>query len=135
LKLLAESILKLFNSPNFQTFTLVAQEQASSTASNTLPEKDYPGGGAGGSNGEKQMLDDGFEIPPDVGVPPEAFNQQDQGTGGGGGADNAANTVGGNGAAGGGGGGAGGVQICPHCTFENAAGQQDCDICGLPLSG
>lgn len=28
----------------------------------------------------------------------------------------------------------GGV-ACPHCTFENAAGSVDCDVCGLPLSG
>ncbi|PWN26228.1 polyubiquitin-tagged protein recognition complex, Npl4 component [Jaminaea rosea] len=24
---------------------------------------------------------------------------------------------------------------CPHCTFENAPGSSDCDVCGLPLSG
>lgn len=28
-----------------------------------------------------------------------------------------------------------GTVVCPHCTFENAAGQADCDICGLPLHG
>lgn len=27
-----------------------------------------------------------------------------------------------------------GAKVCPHCTFENAAGASDCDICGLPLS-
>lgn len=37
---------------------------------------------------------------------------------------------------GGGGGGssaAGNVRICPHCTFENTHGGNDCEICGLPL--
>ncbi|OSX67954.1 hypothetical protein POSPLADRAFT_1030822 [Postia placenta MAD-698-R-SB12] len=36
----------------------------------------------------------------------------------------------------GGGGGssaAGNVRICPHCTFENTHGGNDCEICGLPL--
>jgi nuclear protein localization family protein 4 len=27
------------------------------------------------------------------------------------------------------------VIACPHCTFENAPGSRDCDVCGLPLSG
>ncbi|KAE9395934.1 polyubiquitin-tagged protein recognition complex, Npl4 component [Gymnopus androsaceus JB14] len=26
-----------------------------------------------------------------------------------------------------------GIKICPHCTFENGAGNTDCDVCGLPL--
>lgn len=38
----------------------------------------------------------------------------------------------------GGSGGAGesssGVRVCPHCTFENAHGGTDCEVCGLPLS-
>ncbi|KAF8559307.1 polyubiquitin-tagged protein recognition complex, Npl4 component [Imleria badia] len=25
------------------------------------------------------------------------------------------------------------VRICPHCTFENAHGGHDCEVCGLPL--
>jgi nuclear protein localization family protein 4 len=37
--------------------------------------------------------------------------------------------------AGGAGGSAGGVIVCPHCTFENAPGSVDCDICSLPLQG
>lgn len=120
LKTLAETLAKLFSSPNWQTFMLVAEEQAPAS----LPNKDYPTNEGGGSGGGGQMID-GFEIPPDVGVPPEAFNQQAQGGGG----DNAT-------AAGGGGGNdAGGMQVCPHCTFENNPGAQDCDICGLPLSG
>lgn len=132
LKTLAESLSKLFSSPYFQTFYLVAQEQAS-TSSSSLPSKDYPGssGGGNGNGGEEKRMIDGFEIPPDVDVPPEAFNQNnnndnDQGN------DNAM-TGGGNG--GGGGGGGGGMQVCPHCTFENNPGVQDCEICGLPLSG
>ncbi|GAA5967365.1 hypothetical protein JCM3765_000502 [Sporobolomyces pararoseus] len=130
LKTLAESLSKLFSSPNFQTFLLVAQEQASSNTTNTLPTKDYPGGGGIGE--EKQMID-GFEIPPDVDVPPEAFNNNnnnntnnDNGQGN----DNAMGGGDGNAA-----GGAGGMQVCPHCTFENNPGVQDCEICGLPLSG
>ncbi|GAA5975266.1 hypothetical protein JCM5350_000215 [Sporobolomyces pararoseus] len=133
LKTLAESLSKLFSSPNFQTFYLVAQEQAS-TSSSSLPSKDYPGsvgGNGNGNGGEEKRMIDGFEIPPDVDVPPEAFNQNnnndnDQGN------DNA--MTGGNGGGGGGGGG-GGMQVCPHCTFENNPGVQDCEICGLPLSG
>ncbi|CAO1635558.1 unnamed protein product [Jaminaea pallidilutea] len=27
------------------------------------------------------------------------------------------------------------MMACPHCTFENAPGATDCDVCGLPLSG
>ncbi|KAJ7814155.1 NPL4 family-domain-containing protein [Mycena olivaceomarginata] len=26
-----------------------------------------------------------------------------------------------------------GIRICPHCTFENAHGGSDCEVCGLPL--
>ncbi len=25
------------------------------------------------------------------------------------------------------------VRVCPHCTFENANGGNDCEVCGLPL--
>lgn len=30
-------------------------------------------------------------------------------------------------------GGGGGTKICPHCTFENTHGGNDCEVCGLPL--
>ncbi|KAJ7169498.1 NPL4 family-domain-containing protein [Mycena filopes] len=30
-------------------------------------------------------------------------------------------------------GGSSGIRICPHCTFENAHGGTDCEVCGLPL--
>ncbi|KAF7339992.1 hypothetical protein MVEN_01916900 [Mycena venus] len=33
-----------------------------------------------------------------------------------------------------GGGSSAGIRICPHCTFENAHGGTDCEVCGLPLS-
>ena len=33
----------------------------------------------------------------------------------------------------GGGGGNVGPLVCPHCTFENAPGTIDCEICSLPL--
>ncbi|CAD6957303.1 unnamed protein product [Tilletia laevis] len=26
-----------------------------------------------------------------------------------------------------------GVKVCPHCTFHNARGASDCDVCGLPI--
>ncbi|KAJ7770834.1 NPL4 family-domain-containing protein [Mycena maculata] len=32
-----------------------------------------------------------------------------------------------------GGGSSAGIRICPHCTFENAHGGSDCEVCGLPL--
>ncbi|KAJ7456612.1 NPL4 family-domain-containing protein [Mycena latifolia] len=32
-----------------------------------------------------------------------------------------------------GGGSSTGIRICPHCTFENAHGGTDCEVCGLPL--
>ncbi len=25
------------------------------------------------------------------------------------------------------------VRVCPHCTFENTNGGNDCEVCGLPL--
>lgn len=30
---------------------------------------------------------------------------------------------------------ASGPIACPHCTYENAPGATDCDVCGLPLRG
>lgn len=27
-----------------------------------------------------------------------------------------------------------GPTACPHCTYENEPGAQDCDVCGLPLA-
>ena len=29
--------------------------------------------------------------------------------------------------------GGGEIKICTHCTFENAQGARDCEVCGLPL--
>ena len=26
-----------------------------------------------------------------------------------------------------------GGRVCPHCTFENTNGGNDCEVCGLPL--
>ncbi|KAK0554806.1 nuclear protein localization protein 4 [Tilletia horrida] len=34
---------------------------------------------------------------------------------------------------GGGGDAEAGVKVCPHCTFHNAPGAGDCDVCGLPI--
>jgi len=41
----------------------------------------------------------------------------------------------GGGAGSGSGSGSGNVsaRICPHCTFENDHGGNDCELCGLPL--
>jgi nuclear protein localization family protein 4 len=81
-----------------------------------LPARDYPG-----SNGQAgQMLDDGFEIPPDVDQPPAPINNNDDFDMAGA-EDNA-------------GGGGGGMLVCPHCTYENEPGAMDCDVCGLPCA-
>ncbi|THH08842.1 hypothetical protein EW146_g8863 [Bondarzewia mesenterica] len=48
----------------------------------------------------------------DEDIPPEVFDQIAQSSGG----------------------GTAGVRVCPHCTFENAHGGSDCEVCGLPLS-
>ena len=87
----------------------------------SAPATNGSNGNTNGGDSQSQQFIDGFEIPPDVDVPPEAFGQHqdvdmDAGGGGGGGAA------------------AGGVKVCPHCTFENDAGATDCDVCGLPLS-
>ncbi|KAK7694264.1 hypothetical protein QCA50_001444 [Cerrena zonata] len=29
----------------------------------------------------------------------------------------------------------GNIRMCPHCTFENNHGGNDCEVCGLPLEG
>ncbi|GAA5955583.1 hypothetical protein JCM8115_006796 [Rhodotorula mucilaginosa] len=125
---LGAALAQLFASPNWQTFMVVAQEQAPPP-----PARTYPGGAdasdsaaaaAGAPAAAPQMID-GFEIPPDIDVPP-----------------NAAAAAGGDAAAGAdgvgaqSGGGGGGDKICPTCTFANPpdAGP-DCEMCGLPLSG
>ncbi|GAA5869997.1 hypothetical protein JCM8547_001437 [Rhodosporidiobolus lusitaniae] len=113
---LGKELAKLFGSPGWQTWVAVAQEQAPSP-----PTRDYPG--ASSSSQQPTTTADGFEIPPDIDQPPSAFAGGDVDMGGSGGGG------------GGGGAGDGGVRICPHCTFENAHGGQDCEICGLPLSG
>lgn len=62
------------------------------------------------------MDNDGFEeIPPEL-LQPDAGAGPSADEGGAGGADAAS-----------------GVIVCPHCTFENAPGSTDCDICSLPL--
>ncbi|KAK4702731.1 nuclear protein localization protein 4, partial [Phenoliferia sp. Uapishka_3] len=111
-----EDLAKLFQSPSWHTFLTIAEESAPA-----VPTRDYPGAAP-------DKFDDGFEIPPDVDVPPESY-----GANGGGGGDVHMDDAGGaappNGAA------TGGSVVCPHCTFENDAGKMDCDICGLPLAG
>ncbi|GAA5897251.1 hypothetical protein JCM6882_001827 [Rhodosporidiobolus microsporus] len=127
-KELGAALAKLFSSPSWQTFLVVAQEQAPAP-----PPRDYPGASSSSSSEQQQQPQtiDGFEIPPDVDMPPDS---------GLGGADTGASGFGGPGpgdagVGAGAGGGGGGVRICPHCTFENAHGGQDCEICGLPLAG
>ncbi|GAA5894513.1 hypothetical protein JCM8208_006261 [Rhodotorula glutinis] len=116
---LARTLVQLFASPNWQTFLVVAQEQAPQP-----PARNYPGAQ------QPQQTLDGFDIPPDVDVPPSAagagaFGDETGAAGGAGGAD-----------AGAGGGGDDGIKVCPHCTFENGPGAgQDCEVCGLPLAG
>lgn len=149
------ALTSLLQSPSWQTFLTIAEEQGesvllciisrhplfffSTTTSEHLetdihlqfiapsvPSRDYPNGSS--SDQPPQTFDDGFEIPPDVDVPPEVYEQQaDQG-------GDVDMDAGGGGAGGGGGGGGGGNVVCPHCTFENEPGSRDCDVCGLPIA-
>ncbi|GAA6062563.1 hypothetical protein JCM10212_004876 [Sporobolomyces blumeae] len=125
LRTLAESLAALFASGGFQTFLVVAQEQAPAA----LPARDYPDQQGQASQPAPQMID-GFEIPPDVDVPPEAFNPGQSST------NDAGPSRDGGGGEGVGTEGEGGMRVCPHCTFLNApGGGQDCELCGLPLAG
>ena len=98
------------------------------------PARTYPGGAdasdsaAAAPAAAPQMID-GFEIPPDIDIPPNA-------AAGGGDAAVGAGAGDGGGDAQSGAGGGGGDKICPTCTFANPpdAGP-DCEMCGLPLSG
>jgi nuclear protein localization family protein 4 len=70
-------------------------------------------------------------IPPGLGgshigddIPPEIFDQIA--------AENEAAATS-HGASGGDGISSSGRRICPHCTFENTHGENDCEVCGLPL--
>ncbi|GAA5927715.1 nuclear protein localization protein 4 [Sporobolomyces koalae] len=117
----AQTLSKLYSSPNWQTFLMIVSQQQQETTNN-LPDKDYPGQPQQQQQQQQQMID-GFEIPPDVDVPPDSFPREPSTT------TTSTST------ATEGGGGGGGMQVCPHCTFENEPGVQDCDICGLPLSG
>ncbi|GAA5823532.1 hypothetical protein JCM11251_000669 [Rhodosporidiobolus azoricus] len=123
-KELGQALARLFSSPSWQTFLVVAQEQAPAP-----PPRDYPGAtssdpSAGGQQPTQTL--DGFDIPPDVDMPPDSSGGA-SGFGGPGPGEDATGA--------GAGEGAGGIRICPHCTFENAHGGQDCEICGLPLAG
>ncbi|GAA5994194.1 nuclear protein localization protein 4 [Rhodotorula paludigena] len=120
---LARELAKLFSSPNWQTFLVVAQEQAPAP-----PARTYPGG----SDADQQQPQtiDGFEIPPDIDVPPESASASGANTAAGAGHGDVA--MDGSGAAD----APGGMRVCPHCTFENPpGGGQDCEVCGLPLQG
>ncbi|GAA6016093.1 hypothetical protein JCM10207_004441 [Rhodosporidiobolus poonsookiae] len=121
---LGRALAQLFKSPGWQTFMVVAREQAP-----PVPNRDYPGADSSFSADQQQpQTIDGFEIPPDIDIPPDTgFGGPGAGAGAAGGDARAGD--------GGGDGAAGGVRICPHCTFENAHGGQDCEICGLPLAG
>ncbi|BGP61695.1 hypothetical protein NBRC10512_002860 [Rhodotorula toruloides] len=108
---LATVLAQLFASPGWQTFMVVAQEQAPAP-----PPRTYPGGSDSSAQQQPTQTLDGFDIPPDIDMPPET-----SASGSGAAADLGA---------------AGGAKVCPHCTFENPpdAGA-DCEVCGLPLSG
>ncbi|KAH9853016.1 polyubiquitin-tagged protein recognition complex Npl4 component [Lenzites betulinus] len=63
------------------------------------------------------QLPSSSHAPMDTDIPPEVFDQiarEEE-------------------AARGGSSSAAGVRVCPHCTFENAHGGSDCEVCGLPL--
>lgn len=139
-RLLGAALAQLFASPSWQTFLVVAQEQGASQSCSRVPTdrahagkiigytapappaRTYPGGADASEQAPPQTID-GFEIPPDIDVPPEA-------RGGGNAASGAASDAGGAGA-----GAAGAEKICPTCTFANPpdAGD-DCQVCGLPLN-
>lgn len=78
-------------------------------AAPSVPPRTYPGG-------PDAKFDDGFEIPPDVDIPPDGNQGNNDDV------DMPAAA-------------AGGIVVCPHCTFENSGTGQDCEICGLPLQG
>ncbi|KAI0639037.1 polyubiquitin-tagged protein recognition complex Npl4 component [Trametes polyzona] len=63
------------------------------------------------------QLPSGSHAPMDTDIPPEVFDQIAR-------EEEAAR----------GGSSSAGVRICPHCTFENAHGGSDCEVCGLPLA-
>lgn len=135
---LATALAQLFASPGWQTFMVVAQEQGESRCQSPVlppvahdglaapapPPRTYPGGSDASTQPQQptQTLD-GFDIPPDIDMPPETSTS---------GSGAAVDAV----AGAGGGGGGGGAKVCPHCTFENPpdAGA-DCEVCGLPLLG
>ncbi|SCV70841.1 BQ2448_3603 [Microbotryum intermedium] len=127
----AATLRRLFATNSWQTFLTIAQEG---------PRANGNGSSSGNTlGGAPQTFDDGFEIPPDVDVPPDAYHHDMQDVsmanagGGNGGGENGGGGGGGENGGGGGGGGTGGAKVCPHCTFENEAGSTDCDMCGLPL--
>ncbi|BGP15193.1 nuclear protein localization protein 4 [Rhodosporidiobolus nylandii] len=91
---LGKLLAQLFSSPNWQTFLVVAQEQAPAP-----PPRTYPGGDASSSGQQQPQTIDGFEIPPDIDMPPDT-GMQDAGVAGAGGG-------------GAGGAAAGGPKICP----------------------
>ncbi|KAM0788886.1 hypothetical protein ACM66B_002970 [Microbotryomycetes sp. NB124-2] len=108
----------LFNSSSWQTFLAIIDEQAPA-----VPDRDYPTASVGpnGQSAQPTHFDDGFEIPPDVDVPPEAAGDVDMR----GAHDDEAAAAAGD---------AGGGEIaCPHCTFLNDAALVECSLCGLPL--
>lgn len=92
------------------------------------PARTYPGGAdaPGPSEGAAPQTIDGFDIPPDVDVPPQARGGDAAGS-----TDDALAAAAAEEAS-----GDGGDKICPTCTFANPpdAGP-DCEMCGLPLSG
>ncbi|KAM0746514.1 polyubiquitin-tagged protein recognition complex, Npl4 component [Meredithblackwellia eburnea MCA 4105] len=109
-----DDLASLCNRASWQTFLAIAAEQVSSSAGPTI-------GGGSASGALPDRFDDGFEIPPDVDVPPDHSG------------DVSMDDV--HAAGGGAGGSGGGMVVCPHCTFENNPGTSDCEICGLPLAG
>ncbi|SGY79251.1 BQ5605_C008g05086 [Microbotryum silenes-dioicae] len=120
----AATLRRLFATNSWQTFLTIAQDEG--------PRANGNGPSSGNTlGGAPQTFDDGFEIPPDIDVPPDAYNNYDMqdvsmaNAGNGGGLDNAA--------ADGGGGAVSAKVACPHCTLENDAGSTDCVMCGLPL--
>lgn len=123
------ALSRLIESSSWKTFLAIAKESGSSPPSpcHALTDRLISPAPTASANGQQPTkFDDGFEIPPDVDVPPpENFDRFDDDI----------DMTGDNDGPPGGGGEGDGVVACPHCTFENEVGKVDCDVCGLPLAG
>jgi nuclear protein localization family protein 4 len=100
----------------WKTLVTIARDQASSKSKSTLQAQGPPTDCCPGSR--PTVSNDGFEeIPAHLLEEINGFSGSGAGDTG-----NAGSTA------------AAAEKECPHCTYVNAAGAQDCDVCGLPLN-